>query len=82
MVKAPVLQSPWQEDEDSFQAHWCDGEIERCDIAAFALDKRGCVIGRFAWFPDIDEAPVSLKNKKQSKKLRRLVRLAIQGSKK
>lgn len=82
MVKVPVLQSPWQEDDDSFQAYWCDGEIERCDVTLFALDKRGCIIGRFPWFPSIEENPVSLESKKQYKKLRRLIRLAIQGSRK
>lgn len=81
MIKDPVLQSPWHEDDDSFHAFWCDGEIERCDIALFALDKRGCIIGRFAWFPSMEEPPVSLEDKAQYRKLRRLIRLAIQGSK-
>lgn len=82
MVRVPVLQSPFHEEEDSFQAHWCEGEIERCDVALFALDKRGCIIGRFAWFPSMDKPPVSLEVTKQHQKLRRLIRLAIQGSRK
>lgn len=80
IVKDPVLQSPWHKEDDSFQALWCEGEIERCDVALFALDKSGCIIGRFPWFPSIDDPPVSLEDKKQYKKLRRLVRLALQGA--
>lgn len=80
MVTDPVLQSPWADDEGSFQDHWCDGKVEQCDITMFALDKSGCIMGKFNWFPDPKKNPVSLKDEDQYKKARRLVRLAIAGS--
>lgn len=80
IVSDPVLQSPWHDEEDSFQAQWCDGKLEGCDFAMFALDKAGCVVGRFSWLPDATKDPLSLEQKSNFEKFRRVVRLAIAGS--
>lgn len=80
IVSDPVLQSPFQDEKDSFQGTWCDGKVAGCDIAMFAVDKTGCVVARYAWVPDPEEHPVSLKTAKEYEKFRRAVRMAIAGS--
>lgn len=80
IVSDPVLQSPFQEDKGSFQDKWCDGKVQGCDIAMFAVDKAGCIVDRFAWVPDPEEGPVSLKQAKHFERFRRAVRMAIAGS--
>lgn len=80
IVSDPVLQSPWQEEKGSFQGKWCDGKIQGCDFAMFAVDKAGCIVDRFVWVPDVEEPPVSLEKKKYFEKFRFAVRMAIAGS--